>query len=392
MDARIELKGVGLDVPLYIQRERESKSWASLMLGAAFDPPKREFRSLLSDLSFEIGTGDRLAILGRNGAGKSTLLRILNGVFEPTHGQLRVEGSRQALLNLSLGFSGEATVRENIFLRGTAMGLKAAQLRGVIDSILDFAGLEEKSAHRLRTLSSGQRIRLGFAISTEFQHDIMLMDEWVGAGDVEFMTRAKERMQNRVGNSKIVVLASHSLGLLRDVCNKGIVLEGGRNTFFGDISDALKHYQYLMSLPSTGEAIVTHVDAAAGDGMPTQGGEPGTAMAGSVEDIDLRDGHLTLRGWALKNFSTMPQLLAVDIAGERLVVSDFERLPRRDVQKHFGLLSAECGFRFRVPTRIGSLAELDGRVDVYGGDQASTLEGPFRVAPGVQALVRASGP
>lgn len=392
MEARIELTGVGLDVPLYVQRERESKSWTSLMLGAAFDPPKREFRSLLSDVTFEVGTGDRLAILGRNGAGKSTLLRVLNGVFQPTHGQLRIEGSRQALLNLSLGFSGEATVRENIFLRGTAMGLKAAQLRGVIDSILDFAGLEEKSSHRLRTLSSGQRIRLGFAISTEFQHDIMLMDEWVGAGDVEFMSRAKDRMQNRVGNSKIVVLASHSLGLLRDVCNKGIVLEGGRCSFFGDISDALKHYQYLMSLPSTGDAVVVHANTSAADGMAPGGGEPGTAMAGSVEDIDLRDGQLTLRGWALKNFSTMPRLLAVDIGGERLVVDNFERLPRRDVQKHFGLLAPECGFRFRVQTRLASLAELDGAIAVYGGDQTSTLDGPFRVAPGVQARVRGAGP
>ena len=390
MGARIELKNVGLDVPIYIQRERESKSWTTLMLGAAFDPPKREFRSLLSDISLEIGTGDRLAILGRNGAGKSTLLRVLNGVFQPTRGHMKIEGSRQALLNLSLGFSGEATVRENIFLRGTAMGLKAAQLRGVIDSILDFAGLEDKSSHRLRTLSSGQRIRLGFAISTEFQHDIMLMDEWVGAGDVEFMSRAKQRMQNRVGNSKIVVLASHSLGLLRDVCNKGIVLEGGRNSFFGDITDALKHYQYLMSLPSTGEAAITH--AGTGEGEVVQGGgEPGTTMAGSVEDIDLRDGQLTLRGWALKDFGSMPGLLAVDVDGERLVVDDFERLPRRDVQKHFGLLSPECGFRFRVPTRMQSLEELRGRIDVYGGDQASTLDGPFRVAPGVQARIRAQG-
>ena len=115
-------------------------------------------------------------------------------------------------------------------------------------------------------------------------------------------------------------------------------------------------------------------------------------MAGSVEDIDLAGGQLTLRGWALKDFSVMPSLLAVDIAGERIVVDDFERLARRDVQKHFGLLSPECGFRFSIQTSLDSLAELHGRIDVYGGDQPSRLDGPFRVAPGVQARIRPNGP
>src|SRR5690606_24054577 len=180
---------------------------------------------LLDDINFELREGDRLAILGRNGSGKSTLLRVLNRVYQPTSGELTVKGSCQALLNISLGFSGEATVRENIFLRGIAMGLKAAHRRPRVDSILEFSGLQRKFNHRLRTLSSGQKMRLGFAISTSVQHDIILVDEWVGAGDAEFMAKAKERMQSRVGGSKIVVLASHRTGLLRDICNRGIVIE-----------------------------------------------------------------------------------------------------------------------------------------------------------------------
>ena len=212
MSVLIRAEGLSLDVPTFMQREREAGGWMSLFLGAAFDPPRRQLVRLLDGLDFEVREGDRLAILGRNGAGKSTLLRVLNRVYQPTTGRLTVQGSCQALLNMSLGFNGEATVRDNIYLRGTAMGLNAMFLRQQVPSILEFSGLEEKVNHRLRTLSSGQKMRLGFAISTTVQHDIMLMDEWVGAGDADFMRKARERLQSRVGGSKIVVLASHSTG------------------------------------------------------------------------------------------------------------------------------------------------------------------------------------
>src|SRR3546814_2259662 len=171
--ARILAKNLSLDVPGFLQRDRPSSGWGGLFFGAAFDPPKRRLLRLLDNINFELREGDRLAILGRNGAGKSTLLRVLNRVYQPSEGTLVVDGSCQALLNISLGFSGEATVRENIYLRGIAMGLTARFLRDQIDGILEFSGLREKVNHRLRTLSTGQKMRLGFAISTSVQHDII---------------------------------------------------------------------------------------------------------------------------------------------------------------------------------------------------------------------------
>src|SRR3546814_300209 len=183
MSACIRADRLTLDVPLFLQRERSGSGWKDLFLGAAFDPPRRRLTRLLDDVSFEIGEGDRLAILGRNGAGKSTLLRVLNRVYQPSSGRLDISGSCQALLNMGLGFNNEATVRENIYLRGVAMGLKSRFLAAQIGAILEFAGLEDKTNHRLHTLSAGQRMRLGFAISTSVQHDITLLDEWVGTGD-----------------------------------------------------------------------------------------------------------------------------------------------------------------------------------------------------------------
>src|SRR3546814_6956090 len=142
------------------------------------------------------------------------------------------------------------------------MGLTARFLGDQIDGTLEFSGLREKVDHRLRTLSTGQKMRLGFAISTSVQHDIIMMDEWVGAGDADFMRKAKERMQSRLGGSKIVVLASHSPGLLRDICNRAIVLDRGRLMHAGDITESLKYYHELPAPLRAGqepEAETRHV-------------------------------------------------------------------------------------------------------------------------------------
>ncbi|MET0582322.1 MAG: ATP-binding cassette domain-containing protein [Pseudoxanthomonas sp.] len=376
MSAYIKLDGVRLTVPLYVQRERRARNWRSMFLGAALDPPRRVDVELLSDIDFEANEGDRIALLGRNGAGKSTLLRVINGVYQPTAGQVAVSGSCQALLNMSLGFNAEATVRENIFLRGTAMRLKASSLRDHVEPILHFAGLQEKSSHRLRTLSAGQKMRLGFAISTSVQHDIMLMDEWVGAGDSDFMAKAKARMQSRVGGSKIVVLASHSVGLLRDICNKGIVLEQGRIIFAGDIAASLQRYHALM-------ASIREQD---GDASETD-----QHVYGCAETILLDDDVIRIRGWMTSADGDTPQGLALEIGTVRYAVKELARVDRPDVMKHFGLSDPLCGFTatFTAPDHMDSLRGLDGRLKVLGGATPETANAALRLAPAVSALLRA---
>ena len=246
MTAQLTTHRLTLELPIFLQTDRSARSWFSALWGAAFDPPKREFRTILDDISFSAAEGDRIGVVGRNGAGKSTLLRVLTGAYQPTRGWLDIAGSRQALLNISLGFNGEATVRENVILRGTAMGLRTKQLRELMEPVLDFAELGEKANHRLKTLSSGQRLRLGFAIATAVQQDIMIMDEWIGAGDASFIKKARDRMRGRVDGAKIVILASHNFSLLREVCNKGLVIEAGRLEFFGGIDDSLKEYERVL--------------------------------------------------------------------------------------------------------------------------------------------------
>ncbi|GAB2662637.1 ABC transporter ATP-binding protein [Arenimonas aestuarii] len=245
MSARIIANNVSLDVPNFVQAERSAKTFLSTLFAAATSRPKREYRTILEDVSLEAREGDRIALLGRNGAGKTTLLRVLSGAFQPTRGEVEVHGSRQALLNLGLGFHVEATVRENIFLRAAAMSLPAREVSALLPSILEFSGLEECANHRLATLSSGQRMRLGFAISTSVQHDIMLMDEWFGAGDAEFVDKARMRMTDRVQGSKIVVLASHNFQMLREICNVGLVLDYGKVVHAGPIREAIDAYKAI---------------------------------------------------------------------------------------------------------------------------------------------------
>lgn len=241
--AHIKLSGLGLDVPLFVQRELRTVGWVHVFKRAALSRPARQWVTLLDDIDMEVNDGDRVAIIGRNGAGKSTLLQVLTGAYRPTRGVVSIKGTRQALINISLGFHPEATVVENVLLRCSSMGVRLEAVRSQIANILEFAGLEEKASHRLKTLSSGQRMRLGFSISTAFQRDIMIMDEWLSTGDAEFLERARERMNDRVGGSRIVVMATHSIQMARLVCNRAILLEGGKIKAAGSVSRVINAYK-----------------------------------------------------------------------------------------------------------------------------------------------------
>ena len=242
MTIGIDLEHVTLDVPTYHQRERSARHFYANLVAAAFDRPVRSFRRLIDDVNLSLRPGDRLAVLGRNGAGKSTLLRILAGAYNPTHGTVAVNGRLQALLNISLGFNQDATLKENIYLRGAAMGMSIKQCHAVVKDVLQFSGLEDRSGDRLRVLSAGQRMRLGFAITTELESDILVMDEWIGTGDAEFFGKAQARLKGKLEGAKIVVLASHNVPLLKQVCNRAIYMENGAVVADGSIDDVVARY------------------------------------------------------------------------------------------------------------------------------------------------------
>lgn len=191
----------------------------------------------LDRVSFSLAAGDRLAVVGHNGAGKTTLLKVLYGIFEPTGGQVEVAGKVDALFNINLGFRREATGRRNIMLRGMINGWSRREIERRIEDIVTFSELGEFIDMPFKTYSQGMAARLAFATATSFEPEILLMDEWIGAGDRDFQEKARRRMNEMVASAGIILLASHNSALLKRTCNKVLVLEKGTVRHFGPAGD-----------------------------------------------------------------------------------------------------------------------------------------------------------
>jgi len=191
----------------------------------------------LDRVTFSLESGDRLGLVGPNGAGKTTLLKVLYGIYEPTGGTLAISGRIDALFNITLGFRPEATGRRNIVLRGLINGWRPEEIDERMESIIAFSELGDFIDLPLKTYSQGMAARLAFSVATTLEPEILLMDEWIGAGDPAFQAKAKARMQDIASRAGIIVLASHNHGLLKQTCNKVLVLERGRVKEFLAIED-----------------------------------------------------------------------------------------------------------------------------------------------------------
>ncbi len=182
----------------------------------------------IDDVSFSLEPGDRVGLIGHNGSGKTTLLRAMAGVYFPTKGLLNVEGSISSLLDIFLGMDMDATGRENIVTRGLIMGFTFESIIERVDEIATFSGLGEFIDLPMRTYSSGMAMRLAFAASTSFDANIVLMDEWLSVGDENFSRSSERRIKKLIDRAEIVVFASHDHKLLKNICNKTIVMNGGK--------------------------------------------------------------------------------------------------------------------------------------------------------------------
>jgi len=214
-------------------------------VGAKVNFEKRRVEAL-SSVSFEINKGDRLALIGRNGGGKSTLLNVLAGILEPTSGTVDVNGEVSAIFNVGLGIRRDSTGLKNIQIRSMMAGYNKEQTQKVIESVMEFAELGEYLHLPVRLYSSGMAMRLNFALSTAIESEILLLDEWIGTGDVAFRAKVADRMLEYVDQSNIVVLASHSMAILKKVCNKALWLEQGEVKGYGDMEELAKAYAEAM--------------------------------------------------------------------------------------------------------------------------------------------------
>jgi len=245
----LRLRNVCVDFPIY---QGSSRSLKKALLATsthgnlARDALDRINVRALSDVSIDILNGDRVGLIGLNGAGKTTLLKLLGGVYEPSQGRIVSSGSISSLLDTHVGLNSDATGRENIILRGMYMGIHPQEMRTRVDEVAAFTELGHYIDMPVRTYSAGMMIRLAFSISTCVPPDILIMDEWLTAGDAQFLDKAQRRVEEFVRGSSILVLASHSTQLVEQWCNRVILLHQGRVVTMGPVKEVVAAYRRLI--------------------------------------------------------------------------------------------------------------------------------------------------
>lgn len=241
----LTLKNVSVTFPIYHGGSRSLKK-SLLFRGSgghlANDANQRIVVEALRNISIETGAGDRVALMGSNGAGKTTLLRVMAGIYEPVAGVVRSQGRVSPMFDIGLGIDTDISGYENIRLRGLVLGLTSSEIESRMDDIAAFTELGDYLSLPVRTYSSGMMTRLTFAVATCFAPEILLMDEWIMAGDSNFIAKAQGRIENFVEKASILVLASHSLSICRRFCNRGIWMRQGEIAADGPLEDVIKAY------------------------------------------------------------------------------------------------------------------------------------------------------
>lgn len=236
-------------------RKADSRSAASIIKRLFGREKKSNAFWALKRVSFELEKGDMLGVIGKNGAGKSTLMKAISGTLAPAAGEIHRNGKLCALLELSAGFDKEMTVKENVYLRAALLGYTHEFIDSKYDDIIEFADMREFEDNPFRTLSSGMKSRIAFAIASLVEPDILILDEVFAVGDGDFKKKSREHMQKILSDGKTTgLMVSHSLGSVRKQCNKVLWLDKGRMVMFGDPNEVCDAYEKYLNdgvLPQT---------------------------------------------------------------------------------------------------------------------------------------------
>jgi lipopolysaccharide transport system ATP-binding protein len=339
-----------------------------------------DFVWALRDASFRVEAGEVVGIIGRNGAGKSTLLKLLSRIVTPTAGRAVIQGRVGSLLEVGTGFHPELSGRENIFLNGAILGMRRTEILRVFDAIVDFSGVGRFLDTPVKRYSSGMYVRLAFAVAAHLDPEVLLVDEVLAVGDVQFQKRCLGKMSDVARSGRTVLFVSHNMAAVEGLCQRGIVLEDGCVAFDGPVTGALEHY--LLSVQDTD--------------LPRLGARQDRSGNGAIRLTDLRfvgaggatESFLTGQDFraevdyeatgALENVSLSIPFFTqlgqkVFMAWTRVLNADFARLPPR------GTLVLEIP---RLPLRAGGYA-----VNVWcevNGDLADWVQdaGRFTVVDG----------
>jgi len=265
----IEVKGLSKKY-----RIGKAEKRADTVMGAIINSIKQPFQNLkqirslsklnedeesifwaLRDVSFEVKEGEVLGIIGHNGAGKSTLLKILSRITEPSDGEVHIKGRVAALLEVGTGFHPELTGRENIYMNGTILGMRKKEIDRKLDEIVDFSGVERHLDTPVKFYSSGMRVRLGFSVAAHLEPEILIVDEVLAVGDLEFQAKCLGKMQAVSTQGRTVIFVSHNLLAVNSLCTNGILLKDGKVAFEGAQSEVILKYQNYFLAKNSSEYV-----------------------------------------------------------------------------------------------------------------------------------------
>ncbi len=250
--ASLVARGLSVDFPIYHGNSRSLKRHVFARASGRLqqDEKSRIVVNALRDISLDLRSGDRLGLIGGNGAGKTTLLRTLAGIYEPVHGRVEIEGRVGALLDANLGMNFDLTGRENIALRGLYNGLSRPELGRLEEDVEEFAELGDFLDLPMRFYSAGMNVRLGFALATAIRPEVLLMDEWLLAGDAAFMEKASLRLETVVRQAEVLVLSSHAPAIILNWSTRVIRMENGRIVDDGPPQEVMDRYLGAVPVPA----------------------------------------------------------------------------------------------------------------------------------------------
>lgn len=208
---------------------------------------KRTFekQQVLNDVSFEIKEGEFFGIVGRNGGGKSTLLKLIAGIYEPNNGKVAIHGKLTPFIELGVGFNPELTGKDNVFLNGALLGFDRKEMAEMYDEIVSFAELEKFMDQKLKNYSSGMQVRLAFSIAIRAKSDILLIDEVLAVGDMNFQKKCIEVIRRLKNEGRTIIFVSHAMEYIRDFCDRVAVINQGNLVYLGDAEEAIAKYEAL---------------------------------------------------------------------------------------------------------------------------------------------------
>lgn len=385
MPAVIQVKDLGKEYRIGASDSAYSTLRETLAHTAtSFWKPKREKSKkiwALSDVSFEVGSGEVVGIIGRNGAGKTTLLKILSRITEPTTGRVELRGRVGSLLEVGTGFHPELTGRENIYLNGSILGMRREEIERRFDEIVAFAEVTEFIDTPVKRYSSGMYLRLAFAVAAHLETEILLVDEVLAVGDVQFQKKCMGKIEQVAGQGRTVLFVSHNMPAVQRLCTRGILLSGGTIVHDGNVRPVIQEY-LTLDLGQAGERTWPDNESAPGDSVARMRAVRALNLSGEVSsEFSVRDDWYLEVEFAVLSagYPINVNIFLYDESGTLIFVAgDYQLEEWHERNREVGVYRSRC----RVPKDLLN----DGTIRVLAGiySPPSTLRGIERDAISVR--------